>query len=172
MPLAVIPSYELNVTLAALDEEGVIITRTKSYEIDGDDGLGAVTFATAAANRDLFLADLALSTGAQIIGHRMTEKWGNDDAVVSTFNMYRELQLSLILAGPENKKASHTIIAPSLNFVSGTGLNLGHADVTAYLNNFLETGGIVFISDGELVRDANNVAASKIKQVASGKSYT
>jgi len=166
MPLTLIPSYELQVTFAALDEESVIITRTKSYEIVG------ATFAAAATNRDLFLADLALTTGAQIIAHRMSEKWGNDDAVVSTFNLYRELIISFVLAGVEPKKAAHSIVAPSLNFVAGQNLNLGHADVTAYLNNFLETGGIVTISDGEFIKDANNVAASRIRQVASGKSYT
>jgi len=166
MPLALIPSYTLEVTFSALDEESVIISRTKSYEIVG------ANFAAAAANRDLFLADLALSTGAQIMGHRMTEKFGNDDAVVSVFNMYRELGITFVLDGAEGKKANHTVIAPSLNFVSGQSLNLGHADVTAYINNFLATGGIVTISDGEKVKDTANVAASKIKQVASGKIYT
>lgn len=166
MPLALIPSYELQVTFAALDEESVIITRTKSYEIVG------ANFAAAEINRDLFLADLALSTGAQIIAHRMSEKWGNNDAVVSTFNLYREMVISFVLDGAEGKKAPHTVVAPSLNFVAGQNLNLGHADVTAYLNNFLATGGIVTISDGEFIKDANNVAASRIRQVASGKSYT
>jgi len=166
MPLALIPSYELEVTFAALDEESVIITRTKRYEVVG------ANFAAAAANRDLFLADLALSSGSQIVGHRMSEKFGNDDAVVSTFNLYRELVISFVLDGVEQKKAAHTVIAPSLNFIAGQNLNLGHADVTAYINNFIATGGIVTISDGEFVKDANNVAASRVRQVASGKSYT
>lgn len=166
MPLALIPSYDLQVTFAALDEESVIINRTKTYEIVGAD------FTAASANRDLFLADLALASGAQIIGHRLTEKFGNNDAVVSTFNLYRELVISFVLDGAEGKKAPHTIPAPNLNFVAGQNLNLGHADVTAYLNNFLATGGIVTISDGEFIKDANNVAASRIRQVASGKSYT
>lgn len=166
MPLALIPSYELQVTFAVIDEESVIITRSKTYEIEGAD------FATAATNRDAFLADLALATGAQIVGHRLTEKWGNSDAVTSTFNLYREMVITFILDGAEQKKASHTIPAPSLNFVAGQNLNLGHADVTAYVNNFLATGGVVTISDGESVKDTNNVAASRIRQVASGKSYT
>ena len=166
MALTLIPSFELTVTFAAIDEESVIITRQKSYQLEGAD------FAAAQANRALFLADLALSTGAQIIDHRLTERYSDDAAVISTFNLYREMVLSLMLNTAGGKKAAHTIIAPSLNFVSGTSLNLGHADVTAYLNNFLATGGIVTISDGEFIKDANPVAASRIRQVASGKSYT
>lgn len=165
MPLALIPKFKLVVTLAALDEESNIVTRQKEYEIVAAD------FATAQTNRTALLADIALSTGAQIIAHTMTEKYGNDDAVVSTFNLWRELSITFILAGAENKKANHTIFAPSLNFVAGKSLNLGHADVTAYINNFLVTGGIATISDGEFLRDANNVADSKIKQTASGKVY-
>jgi hypothetical protein len=166
MALALIPSYDLQVTYAAIDEESVIIKRSKTFEIVG------ANWAAAEANRDLFLADLILSTGAQIVEHRMTEKWGDNAAIVSTFNLYRELVISFVLDGAEGKKAAHTVIAPSLNFMSGQSLNLGHADVTAYINNFLATGGIVTISDGEFVKDANNVAASRARQVASGKSYT
>jgi hypothetical protein len=166
MALTLIPKYDLEVTFAAIDEESVIITRTKTYTLEG------ATFADAQTNRTAFLTDLALSTGAQIIGHRLTERYGDDAAVTSLFNLYRELVITFVLAGAVPKKAYHTIIAPSLNFVSGQNLNLGHADVTAYINNFLATGGIVTISDGEFVKDANNVAASRVRQVASGKSYT
>ena len=162
MALALIPVFDLEVTFQALDEESVIITRKKTYEMAGAD------FAEAQANRDLFLADLALATGAQIMGHRLTERYGDSAAVTSTFNLYREMVITFILAGAEAKKAAHTVPAPSLNFAAGKSLNLGHADVTAYINNFLSTGGIVSISDGEFVKDANNVAASRIRQVKSG----
>lgn len=165
MPLALVPRYELTVTFAALDEESVIITRQKQYEIVGSD------WATAEANRDLFLADLALSSGAQIVAHKMSELWVNNSPVTSTFNLYRELLLTVNLATSPIKKAAHTIIAPSLNFVNGTSLNLGHADVTAYLNNFLATGGIVTLSDGEFMTDANPVSKSRVKQVKSGVNY-
>jgi hypothetical protein len=166
MAMALIPRFELQVTFAVIDPESVIITRKKTYTLEGAD------FAAAQANRALFLADLALTTGAQIIGHKLTEQYGDDVAITSTFNLYRELLISFHLAGAVPKKASHTILAPSLNFVAGQTLNLGHADVTAYLNNFLVTGGIETISDGEFIKDANNVAASRVRQVASGKSYT
>lgn len=166
MALTLIPKYDLEVTFAALDEESVIITRTHNYVLEG------ATFADAQTNRAAFLTDLALATGAQIIGHRLTERYGDNAAITSTFNLFRELVISFILDGAVPKKAAHTIIAPSLNFVAGQSLNLGHADVTAYINNFLATGGIVTISDGEFVKDANNVAASRIRQVSSGKRYT
>ena len=165
MALALIPVFELTVTLAALDEESQIITRQKKYDIVAAD------FATAQTNRTALLADIALSTGAQIIGHRMAERYGDDAAVVSTFNLHRELIITFVLDGAAQKKADHTVFAPSLNFVAGKSLNLGHADVTAYINNFLATGGIATISDGEFVKDANNVAASRIRTVASGKNY-
>lgn len=166
MALTLVPSYDLVVTFAALDEESVIITRQKTYAIEGAD------YTEAAANRDLFLVDLALSTGAQIINHKMTEQYADSVAVTSTFNLYRELQLTVMLNTLPGKKAAHSIIAPSLNFVNGTSLNLGHADVTAYLNNFLATGGIVTISDGEFMIDSNPVSKSRVKQVKSGVSYT
>jgi len=165
MALALIPSFELQVTFAALDPEGVIRERSKVYAIVGAD------FAAAQANRDLFLADLALATGAMIRGHRLTERYGDAAAVVLTPNLYREMVITFELAGAVPKKATHTVIAPSANFANGKVLNLGHADVTAYVNNFLATGGIVTISDGEFVKDANNVADSYVRQVASGKSF-
>src|SRR5688572_20040614 len=140
MALTLIPSYKLSVVLAALDEESNILTRTKEFEVVG------ANFAAAAVNRDLLLADIALSTGAQIQSHSMTEKWGDDAAITSVFNLWRELVITFVLAGIAPKKATHTVFAPSLNFVAGKALNLGHADVTAYLNNFLETGGIATIS--------------------------
>jgi len=166
MAMTLVPSYDLLVTFAALDEEGVIITRQKTYALVGAD------YTEAAANRALFLADLALSTGAQIINHRMTEQYADDVAITSTFNLYRELLLTVLLDTLPGKKAPHSIIAPSLNFVNGTSLNLGHTDVTAYLNNFLATGGIVTISDGEFMIDSNPVSKSRVKQVRSGVSYT
>jgi len=165
MALTLVPSFKLTVTLAALDEESNILTRQKEYELVGAD------FAAAQANRALLLADIALSTGAQIIAHSMSERYTDDVAVTSTFNLWRELSITFLLAGLGGKKANHTIFAPSLNFVTGKSLNLGHADVTAYLNNFLVTGGIATISDGEFIKDTANVADSKIRQTASGKSY-
>lgn len=166
MALTLVPEFELTVTFAALDEESVIITRDKTYRIEGAD------FATAQINRAAFLADLALATGANIVKHSMREVYVDPVVPVSTFNLYRELLITFVLAGGAFKKAPHAIPAPSLNFVAGQNLNLGHADVQAYINNFLATGGIVSISDGEFVQDSANVAASRIRQVRSGESYT
>lgn len=165
MALTLIEKYDLEVTFAALDEESNVVSRKKTYEIVGTD------FTTARTNANLFLTDLALATGANIVAHRLTEKY--EDAVVptSTFNLWRELVITFILAGAGTKKASHTVFAPSLNMVNQKVINLGHADVTAYINNFLETGGIVTISDGEFVKDTANVAASRIRQTPSGKTY-
>lgn len=165
MALTLVPSFDLTVTFAALDEEGVIVTRQKTYALEGAD------FAAAQANRALFLADLALATGANIIGHTLQERYSDPVAPTSTFNLYREMLMTVNLATLAGKKASHSVPAPSLNFVSGQSLNLGHADVTAYLNNFLVTGGIATISDGEFMVDANPVVKSRIRQVRSGVSY-
>lgn len=165
MALALIPIFELVVTFAALDPEGVIRERQKTYQIDGAD------FTEAQTNRDAFLADLALASNAMIRGHRLTERYGDAAAVVATPNLYREMVITFELDGAVPKKATHTVPAPSANFTAGKSLNLGHADVTAYINNFLATGGVVSISDGEKVKDANNVADSYVRQVASGKSF-
>lgn len=172
MALTQIPTFELTVTFAAIDEEGVIITRDKTYSIVATGADDAARNTSARANRDLFLADLALATGADIVKHSMREVYADPVVPTSTFNLYRELLITFVLSGGTLKKAPHAVVAPSLDFVAGQNLNLGHADVTAYINNFLATGGIVSISDGEFVADANNVAASRIRQVRSGVSYT
>lgn len=165
MALTLIPQFELTVTLAALDEEGKIVTRDKVYAIEG------VDFATAQVNRDAFLADLALATSANIVKHSMREVYADPVAPTSTFNLWRELVITFNLATVPLKRATHVIPAPSLNLVNLDAINLGHADTTAYLNNFLVTGGIVTVSDGEFITDTNNVAASKVRQAASGKRY-
>jgi hypothetical protein len=165
MALTLIPRFALTVTLAALDEESKIVTREKTYQLEGAD------FATAQANRALFLADLALSTGANIVKHTLTEVYADSVAPTSVFNLWRELIVTVNLATFPLKKASHVIAAPSLNFVNIDSLNAGHADVTAYFNNFLETGGIVTMSDGEFITDANYVVKSRVRQTASGRNY-
>jgi len=116
MAMALVPAFDLTVTFAAIDEESVIITRQKTYTLDGAD------FATAQTNRTAFLADLALSTGAQIIGHTLTERYADNVAITSTFNLYRELLLTVLLNTLPGKKAPHSIIAPSLNFVNGQSI--------------------------------------------------
>lgn len=165
MALTLIPKFALTVTFAALDEEGKIVTREKVYMVEGAD------FATAQTNRAALLADIALSTGANIVKHTMTEVYADPVAPTSVFNLWRELLVTVLLATFPLKKAVHTIIAPSLNFVNIDALNAGHADVTAYFNNFLETGGIATISDGEFIQDANFVVKSRVRQTASGKNY-
>lgn len=172
LTLAQIQAFDLVVEFAALDPEGVLVSRSKLYEVRGTGIDEAARWASAQANRALLIADLALATGADIIGHRLTERYGTQDAVTSTFNLYREMLITFNLDSLEPKKAPHAVPAPSANFANGQSLNLGHADVSNYVANFLTTGGTVFISDGETVKDANGIAASRVRQVKSGQSYT
>lgn len=165
MALTLVPKFNLTVTFAALDEESKIVTREKVYVVEGAD------FATAQANRTALLADIALSTGANIVKHTMTEVYSDPVAPTSTFNLWRELIVTLNLATFPLKKATHTIFAPSLNFVNVDSLNAGHADVIAYFNNFLETGGIATISDGEFIQDTGYYVKSRVRQTASGANY-
>jgi hypothetical protein len=165
MALTLIPKFALVVTLAALDEESKIVTREKTYMLEGAD------FATAQTNRAALLADIALSTGANIVKHSMAEVYADPVAPTSVFNLWRELVVTVNLATFPLKKATHVIAAPSLNFVNVDSLNAGHADVTAYFNNFLVTGGIATISDGEFLQDANYVVKSRVRQTASGQNY-
>jgi hypothetical protein len=165
MALTLIPKFALVVTLAALDEESKIVTREKTYMLEGAD------FATAQTNRAALLADIALSTGANIVKHSMAEVYADPVAPTSVFNLWRELVVTVNLATFPLKKATHVIAAPSLNFVNVDSLNAGHADVTAYFNNFLVTGGIATISDGVFLQDANYVVKSRVRQTASGQNY-
>ena len=165
MALTLIPRFALTITIAALDEESKIVTREKTFQIEGAD------FATAQTNRTAFLADFALSTGANIVKHTMTEVYADPVVPTSVFNLWRELVVTVLLATFPLKKATHVIAAPSLNFVNIDSLNAGHADVTAYFNNFLNTGGIVTMSDGEFLQDTNYVVKSRVRQTASGQNY-
>lgn len=172
LTMAQVPAFDLQVTFAAIDPEGVLITRTKTYEVRGEGADAAARWADAQANRDAFLADLALATGADIIGHRLTERYGTADSVTSTVNLYREMLITFHLASLEPKKAPHAVPAPSANFANGETLNLGHADVSNYVANLITTDGTIFISDGETVKDTNGIASSRVRQVRSGVSYT
>lgn len=172
LTMAQIPSFRLVVTFAALDPEGVLITRQKEYEVRGEGIDAAARLADAQANRDALLADLAVATAGDIIDHQLTERYGTQDAVTSTANLYREMLITFALDTLEPKKAPHSVPAPSANFANGQALNLGHADVSNYVANFITTDGTVYISDGETVKDANGIAASRVRQVRSGQSYT
>lgn len=165
MALTLIPKFALTVTFAALDEESKIVTRDKVYMLEG------ATFADAQTNRATLLTEIAKSSGANIVKHTLTEVYSDPVAPTSVFNLWRELVVTLNLATFPLKKATHTIIAPSLNFVNVDTLNAGHADVIAYFTKFIVTGGIATISDGEFITDANYYVKSRIRQVASGVNY-
>lgn len=165
MALTLVPKFALTVTFAALDEESKIVTREKTFMLEG------ATFADAQTNRAAILADIALSSGANIVKHTMTEVYSDPVLPTSVFNLWRELVVTLNLATFPLKTASHTIIAPSLNFVNVDTLNAGHADVIAYFTNFLVTGGIATISDGEFIQDTGYYKKSRIRQTASGRNY-
>lgn len=165
MALTLIPKFALTVTLAALDEESKIVTREKTYMLEGAD------FATAQTNRATLLTEIAKSTGANIVKHTLTEVYSDPVAPTSVFNLWRELVVTVNLATFPLKKATHTIFAPSLNFVNIDSLNAGHADVIAYFNKFLNTGGIATISDGEFLQDTGYYVKSRVRQTASGRNY-
>lgn len=172
LTLAQIAVFDLTVEFAAIDPEGILVTRTKNYELRGEGADAAARLADAQANRDALIADLANATAGDIIGHRLSERYGTQDAVTSTANLYREMLITFNLNTLEPKKASHAVPAPSANFANGESLNLGHVDVSNYVANFVVTGGTAYVSDGEMVKDANGIAASRVRQVRSGKSYT
>lgn len=154
--------FELEVTLAALDNNGVQQERTKQFSLSP----GIVLYADAAAASIAALALIAAIEEADIV------KWVirvvNDEltgAVTSVGNVYKEAILTL-RKFESTKKLSHTIISPYDAMISGNSV-VSTAALQAYLDLF-EDGGDFTISDGEVISttEATRIAKSRVRTVA------
>ena len=153
--------FELEVTLAAIDSNGVQQERTKGFSLSP----GIVLYADAAAASIAALALIAAIEEADIV------KWVirvvNDQltgAVTSVGNVYKEALLSLRAAG-STKKLAHTIVAPYDAMISGNSI-ISTVPLQAYLDLF-ETGGDFTISDGEVIStvEGTRIAKSRVRVV-------
>ena len=155
-------SFEGFVVIAAVDTNGVLKERTKPFELSA-----AVT--TDAEARAAMLALLPLLDAVNegdIIGWGFRVVFGHDGTPVTVVgNLQREAVLTLRPATPGDK-LTHNIYSPDDTIVAGKNVNENDADLTAYLNLF-ETAGNFTISDGEHIASTNQIAASRLRTVAS-----
>lgn len=170
MPLGTlaVTGYELRVTFAALDYNGLVHTRDQVYELIAADDI------EAEAARAAFLTDLGAATAALIVGSRLTKIHGTADAISQTAQLHKVAVMTLRPATAGKKFIPHNIIAPANGLLaSGTTVDAASTEFADYIVN-LQTGtspGIA-ISDGERVAAANPLVRSRVKSVSSGISYT
>jgi hypothetical protein len=123
-----------------------------------DANTGVITdFATAQAQRDLLVADLAAITDSVVVATRLIEEQYEDTIVYPAAGVENENKASITyLIDGTNKKGNIKIPAPKQAiFSSPTGpssknVDVGNGLVVAYMANFESTGGW-FVSDGESV---------------------
>lgn len=174
MPLATVVQvgFNLEVTFAALDTNSKIVTRKKNYEVTGSGIDDAARLANASANAVTFVAELASMTEALITGYRLSEIKASADAVTQVAIPHKEAILTLQGSASSIKKLTHTVPAPAdAILTNGSVVNAGHADVAAYLALFMVTAGVMRMSDGETIADANPLLESRVRMVKSGKSF-
>jgi hypothetical protein len=116
-----------------------------------------IDFATAQAQRDLLVADLAAITDSVVVATRLTEVQYEDAIVYPVAGVENENKASITyLISGTNKKGNIKIPAPKITIftaLSGPSANIVDiADglVVGYMANFEPTGGF-FVSDGESV---------------------
>jgi len=159
-------SFELLVTLAAIDSDGKYIDRDKVFEIDP-----AITvYADAVTAVAALLPDLAAISKCDIVAYTLrVVHQGDAGDVTAVGNPYKEGQLVLNPDGGGDG-ISHTIYAPITAAISGTTLIETNVTLGAYLDNF-EPAGSFMLSDGESISAANQIRSSRIRSVSSGKVF-
>lgn len=155
-------SFALEVVLAAIDNNGVVQERTKSYGFDPivTTHAGAVTATVA------FLPILAAIEEADIVRYTIRTMYVTATGpVASVGNVRKEAVLTLRHATIANKKLSHIIISPYDAMISGNSVVITAA-LQTYLDQF-ETGAPFTISDGEHIStsEATRVAKSRVRTV-------
>jgi hypothetical protein len=154
--------FELEVVLAAIDNNGVQQERSKTYRFSS----GVTVYADALAAAGAFITALLAIEEADLIKYVLRvvsdESTG---AVASVGNVYKEAILTLRIDG-STKKAAHTILSPYDAMVSGNNV-VSTAALQTYLD-FFETGGDFTISDGEAIStvEGTRIAASRVRQIA------
>ena len=157
--------FELDVTVAALDNNNVLYERTKTLEFSD----AVTTYAEAIAAATAMLAALDAINEADITKYAIRTVFDESTgAVTAVGNVRKEALLSLRIAGT-SKKASHSIFSPYDTMISGKNV-VSTAPLQTYLDLF-ETGGNFTLSDGEHIStdEPTRIASSSIRHVAGTK---
>jgi len=151
--------YWLDVTLASLDNNGVMYTRQKSFEF----AAGVQVYADALAATSALMTALAAIFEGDIIANQIRVVFKTRTGPPTVIgNVYKVAALTLDEASGI-KKLSHDIFSPYDAMVSGKNVIIT-APVQTYLD-FFETGGDFTISDGDVIStdEPTRVIASKIR---------
>lgn len=167
-----ITKFELSVKYYAFDDDGAQVERTKVYEIEAVGADDATKRTNAQTETTALITALTAVTGAGIGSYRLAEVSEDDVLAVPTDNLYKEAVINVALNTTGSKKAVLYIPAPSADLLNADGLSVdvGSAETQALMDRFKASGG-TRISDGETVRDTNPIVSSRVRSVASGKSY-
>lgn len=154
-----------SVTVAAVDNNNVLQTRSKEFEFDAtitdyaaaSTALGTLVTALDAINE----ADIVEKSIRSVFRH-------NGTAVTVVGNPRKEAQLSLRPSSGGNLM-SHSIFSPSDALVAGKNVVETLAALLTYLDLFEATGPFR-MSDGESIAATNQIASSRVRHVTGPKS--
>lgn len=153
--------FSVTFYFAALDSNGVVQERSKTFELDD----GVTDAITASAAITALTADLVAVMEADILGHVLhRSRRAGLTGVTVVGNLRREAVLTLQSAD-DTDKMPHTIFAPDDTIVAGRNVNENDAELLAYIDNF-KAAGEFFISDGEKVADTNSLVKSRLRTTA------
>lgn len=154
--------FFVTIYFAAIDSNGVVQERSKTFEL-----ADSVTLhADAVTAVDALKTDLVATMEADILGYDLTTRRRvGVGGVTVVGNLRREAVLTLNSAD-DTDKLPHTLLAPDDTIVSGKNVNENDAGLLAYIANFQETGGDFRISDGEAVADTNPISKSRLRTTA------
>lgn len=140
---------------------------SRTYQLDGTQ----VDFAEALTDVAALLSDLEGVTDLEVLGYTVQEKFREDTLVVPTvLNAQAEMHalLNVGIEGLPLKTATMKIPGPKeAIFVGNPGtddydnVDGANAQVIAFMDNFKETGGTFFISDGERIADAGSFKSGR-----------
>jgi len=154
--------FELEIEISALNHNGVLKSRTKTFELSSivTTHAGAVT-AKGVMETALDAVNEADLTRAVIRTVYSTPT----GAVTAVGDVYHEAVLSLV-PDDNSDKISHTIFSPADAIISGNDV-IVTAAVQTYLDLF-ETGATFALSDGEQISttEGTRVAAKRTRTVS------
>jgi hypothetical protein len=155
--------FELEVTIAAIDNNGVQYERSKLFEFNP----GVVLYADAVLAAQAMIGLLDGINEADIIRYTVRSVFDAvTGPVTAVGNVRKEAILTLRIDGEATKKATHTIYSPYDAMISGKNV-VSTAALQLYLDTF-ETGGDFAMSDGEFIStvEGTRIAASRVRHVA------
>lgn len=158
--------------LASLND-GRLQKRDKKFEITGvgaDVGAGMVdALATAAALKAAILAD----SNSNCIKETLSYVTASGVIPSAVGNLFREAVATWAITADGTKSATFALPAPKDAILTPTRKEIDPTSATwQTLEALFKAAGKVRLSDGESIRDATPLLASKVRMVGSGQAYS